>query len=161
MDRHFLEFWGNFLIDAAKQQKRLEDLNQWMQQGFKGFEELTAMFNKFYGLDHLEKDTPSYMDTWKSASENFIKSVNDVMGQMGMVTINEHQALVKKYEELKEKVAVQEETISRLQLLLAEKKTESQEELVQGFQDLIEKQSKQFQETMAAFGSFFKKENNP
>jgi hypothetical protein len=43
---------------------------------------------------------------------------------------------------------------------LEEKKTESQEELVQGFQDLIEKQSKKFQETMETFGSFFQKENN-
>ncbi len=161
MDRHFLEFWGNFLIDAAKQQKRLEDLNQWMQQGFKGFEELTAMFNKFYGLDRLEKDTPAYMETWKSASENFLQSFNDVMGLMGLVTLNEHLALAKKYDALKEKVAVQEETINRLQRLLEEKKTESQEALVQGFQDLIEKQSIQFQEAMAAFGGFFKKEKNP
>ena len=47
-----------------------------------------------------------------------------------------------------------------LQLLLEEKKTESQEELVQGFQNLIEKQSKQFQESMETFGSFFKKDKN-
>jgi hypothetical protein len=161
MDPHFLEFWGNFLIDAAKQQKRLEDLTQWMQQGFKGFDEFSAMFNKFYGLDHLGKDTPKYMETWKSASKNFLKSFNDVMGLMGMVTINEHRALVKKCEELEEKVTAQEETIKYLRLLLEEKKIESQEELVQGFQDLIEKQSQQFQEAMAAFGSFFKKENNP
>jgi hypothetical protein len=79
---------------------------------------------------------------------------------MGMVTKNEHLALVKKYEELKEKVTVQEETINHLRLLLEQKKTETQEELVQGFQDLIEKQSRQFQETMETFGSFFKKENN-
>jgi hypothetical protein len=161
MDSHFLEFWGNFLISAAKQQKRLEDMRLWMQQGFKGFEELKAMFNKFYGLDHLEKDTPSYMETWKHASENFLQSFNDAMELMGMVTISEHMALVKKYEELREKVAAQEETINRLQLLLEGKKTESQEELVQGFHDLIEKQSKQFQEAMAAFGNFFKKDNNP
>jgi hypothetical protein len=161
MDRHFLEFWGNFLIDAAKQQKRVEDMTQWMQQGFKGFEELTAMFNEFYGLDHLEKNTPAYMETWKRASENFMKSYNEVLGLMGMVTMNEHLSLVKKYEELKEKVASQEKSINHLRRLLEEKKTESQEELVQGFQDLIEKQSKQFQETMDTFGSVFKKENNP
>jgi len=160
MDPHFLEFWGNLLINAAKQQKQLEDLSKWMQQGFKGFDELTAMFNKFYGLEHMEKDTPAYMESWKKASENFLGSFKDYLDLMGMVTKNEHLALVKKYEKLKEKVAVQEETINHLRLLLEEKKTESQEELVQGFQDLIEKQSKQFQETMETFGSFFKKENN-
>lgn len=160
MDKRFLEFWGNLLINSAKQQKRLEDLAEWMQQGFKGFDELTAMFNKFYGLEHLKKDTPAYMETWETASENFLNSFKDYLDLMGMVPKNEHLALVKKYEELKEKVAAQEETINHLRLLLEEEKTESQEELVQGFQDLIEKQSQQFQQAMETFGSFFQKENN-
>jgi hypothetical protein len=55
-----LEFWGNFLINAAKGQKQLEDMSKWMQQGFEGFDELTGMFKKFYGLEHMEKDTPAY-----------------------------------------------------------------------------------------------------
>lgn len=138
----------------------MDDLAKWMQQGFKGFDELTAMFNKFYGLEHLEKDTPAYMETWKKASENFLKSFKDYLNMMGMVQKDEHLALIKRYEELKEKIAAQEETINHLRLLLEEKKTESQEELVQGFQDLIEKQSRQFQETMETFGSVFKKEND-
>ena len=160
MDKHFLEFWGNFLINAAKEQKRMEDLSKWMQQGFKGFDDLTEMFKKFYGLEHMEKDTPAYMDTWEKASENFLNSYKDYLNSMGMVSKDEHLTLIRKYEELKEKAAAQEETINHLRLLLEEKKTESQKELVQGFQDLIEKQSKQFQETMETFGSFFKKENN-
>ena len=160
MDKHFLEFWGNFLINAAKEQKRMEDLSKWMQQGFKGFDDLTEMFKKFYGLEHMEKDTPAYMDTREKASENFLNSYKDYLNSMGMVSKDEHLKLIRKYEELKEKAAAQEETINHLRLLLEEKKTESQKELVQGFQDLIEKQSKQFQETMETFGSFFKKENN-
>jgi hypothetical protein len=166
MDRHFLEFWGNFLVNAAKEQKRLENLSKWIQQGFKGFEDLTGfddlteMFRKFYGLEHMEKDTPANMETWEKASENFIESFKEYLDLMGMVSKNEHQALVKKYEELKEKVAGQEETINNLRLLLEEKKTESQKELVQGFQDLIEKQSKEFQETMETFGRFFKTDTN-
>jgi hypothetical protein len=47
MDSQFLEFWGNYLLAAAKGQKQLEDLNQWIRQGFSGFEELTAMLKKF------------------------------------------------------------------------------------------------------------------
>jgi chromosome segregation ATPase len=161
MDRHFLEFWGNLFINAAKQQEQLEDLAKWIQQGFKGFDELTAMFKKFYGLEHLKKDTPVYTESWESASENFLNSFKDYLDLMGMVPKKEHLALVKKYEELKEKVADQEETINHLRMLLQERKSESQDELVQGFHDLIDKQSKQFQETMETFGSFFKKENNP
>ena len=160
MDKHFLEFWGNFLINTAKEQKRMEDLSKWIQQGLQGFDELTAMFNKFYGLEQMEKNTPAYTETWKKASEKFLKSFNDYMGLMGMVPKDKHLALIKKYEELKAKVAAQEETINNLRLLLEGKKAESQKELIQGFQDLIEKQSKQFQETMETFGTFFQKKNN-
>ena len=77
-----------------------------------------------------------------------------------MVPKDKHQALIKKYEELKEKVADQEKTINHLRFLLEEKKTESQEELVEGFQDLIEKQSKEFHEKMETFGRFFKTDTN-
>ena len=160
MDKNFLEFWGNFLINTAKEQQRMEDLSKWMQQGFKGFDELTAMFNKFYGLEQTKKDTPAYMETWKKASENFQKSFKDYLRLMGVVPKVEHLDLVKKYEELKEKVLAQEETINHLRLLLEEKKTESQEKLVHGFQELIEKQSKEFQETMETFGRFFKTDPN-
>ena len=160
MDPHFLEFWGNFLVNASKEQRRLKDLYKWMQQGFNGFDDLTEMFRKFYGLDHLEKDTPVYLETMKKASENFLESFKDYLDLMGMVPKEEHLALVQKYEALKEKVADQEKTIKNLQLLLEEKRAESQDELVLGFQDLIEKQSKQFQETMETFGSFFRKDNN-
>lgn len=160
MDKHFLEFWGNFLINTAKEQKRIEDLSKWMQQGFKGFDDLTEMFKKFYGLEHMEKDTPAYTDTWEKASENFLNSYKDYLNLIGMIAKDEHLALIKKYEELKEKAAAQEETINHLRLLLEERKTKSQEELVQGFQDLIEKQSKQFQETMETFGNLFQKEND-
>ena len=160
MDKHFLEFWGNFLINAAKGQKQMEDMSKWMQQGFEGFDELTAMFKKFYGLEHMEKDTPIYMETWKQASENFQESFKDYLRLMGVVPKDEHLALVKKYEELKEKVADQEETIKHLRMLLEEKKVEIQGELVQGFQEIIEKQSEQFQETMETLSRFFKKDKN-
>jgi hypothetical protein len=160
MDKHFLEFWGNFLINAAKGQKQLDDMSKWMQQGFKGFNEFTDMFKKFYGLEHMEKDTSSYMETWKKASENFQKSYKDYLHMMGVVPKDEHLTLVRKYEKLKEKIAAQEETINHLRMLLEEKKVETQGKLVQGFQEIIEKQSEQFQETMETLGSFFKKDKN-
>jgi hypothetical protein len=79
---------------------------------------------------------------------------------MGVVPKDEHLALVKKYEELKEKVTAQEETIEHLRMLLEAKKVETQGELVQGFQEIIEKQSEQFQETMETLSRFFKKDKN-
>jgi hypothetical protein len=108
----------------------------------------------------MDKDTPAYMETWKEASEKFQESFKDYLRLMGVVPKDKHLTLVKKYEELKEKVAAQEETINNLRMLLEEKKAETQGELVQGFQEIIEKQSEQFQETMETFGRFFKKDKN-
>lgn len=122
MDPHFLEFWGNFLVNASKEQRRLKDLYKWMQQGFNGFDDPTEMFRKFYGLDHMEKDTPAYLETLKKASENFLESFKDYLDLMGMVPKDKQLALVQKYEALKEKVADQEETIKNLNLLLEEKR---------------------------------------
>ena len=158
MDKQFLEFWGNFLINVAKGQKHLEDMSQWINQGLQGFDELTAMFTKFYGLEHMEKDSPDYMATWRKASQDFSKSFQDHLLLMGVVPKDKHLALVKKHEQLKEKVASQEETIEHLRMRLNAKK--AQGDIDKGFQDLIEKQSEQFQETMETFGRLFKKDKD-
>ena len=155
MDRQFLEFWGNFLIHAAKGQKQLDDMTRWMQQGFKGFDELTAMFKTFYGLDNSDESTANDMLSWKKASEDFQKSFKDYLRLMGLVSKDEHLALVEKYETLKEKVAVQEETIKHLRMLLEEKHDTSQADLAQEFQTLIEKQTQQFRQTIETFGKSF------
>ena len=103
MDKHFLEFWGNSLLNAAKSQKQFEDMAAWVQQGFKGFEEMTALFLKIYGLDNFTKGSPDYFMAWKKAEEEFRKSYQDYMNLLGFVEKHEHLELVRKYEELKEK----------------------------------------------------------
>lgn len=157
MDRHFLEFWGNFLINAAKGQKQLEDMAKWLNQDLNGHEDLTAMFRKYYGLDRLNKDSPEYQETWKKAEEDFRKSFRDYLRLFRFVPKEEHLALAKKCEELEEKVAIQEETIRRLWKLLAEKAVDPTE-MVKGFQDLIKEQSDQFQDLIESFSEFSGKE---
>jgi hypothetical protein len=156
MDSHFLEFWGNVLINVAKGQRQLDDISKWMMQGFKGFEDLTALFRKFYGLDHLKEDAPDYMNVWKKASEDFQKSFKDYFSLFDLVPRQKYLELVEEYEALKEKVATQEETIKHLRILLGEKMAD-QEEMVNGFQDLIKKQSEQFLNLITNMGQFFLK----
>ena len=160
MDRQFLEFWGNFLIRVAKGQKQLENMATWINQGFKDFDELSAMFRKFYGLEYMDKDAPDYSEVWKKASEDFQKSFKDYLLMMGIVPKDDHLVLVKKYEAIKETLAAREETIKHLRMLLAEKNVNAQGELAKGFQELIERQSEQFQEVIETFGRFYSKENN-
>lgn len=157
MDRHFLELWGNFLINAAKGQKQIEDLTQWIKQGFGGFEELNAIFRKSYGLSSVNEESPDATKAWKKATDDFQESLKDFLDLMGVVSKDEHLKLVGKYEDLKKKAADQEETIKHLRMLLDEKGV-ARGEVPKGFQDLIKKQTDQFQDLMKGFGRFLEKD---
>ncbi len=157
MDKHFLEFWGNSLLNAAKSQKQFEDMAAWVQQGFKGFEEMTALFLKIYGLDNFTKGSPDYFMAWKKAEEEFRKSYQDYMNLLGFVEKHEHLELVRKYEELKEKFESQEETVRHLRLLLSECQLKDQSELAKQLEDLIKNQTDQFHNLVDKFSKAFKK----
>jgi hypothetical protein len=157
MDKQFLEFWGKSLLAAAKSQQQLEDMTAWMQEGFKGLEEMTSLFLKVYGLDGLAKGSPDYMAAWKKADEDFRKSCKDYMNMLGFVPKGEHLELVAKYEELKLRLASQEETIKHLRMLLSESKLNDHGELTKQFDDLIRKQNDQFQDLVNNFSKAFKK----
>jgi hypothetical protein len=162
MDRQFLEFWGNFMLNAAKGQKQLEDMAQWMKGGFTGSQELTSMFKKVYGLNQVAKESPDYLKMWAGAQENFTKSFKDYLAMLGVVPRDEYLALVKKYEELKEKSASQEETIRHLRMLLSQAKMEEEhQEVANQFEELAKKQGEQFQKLMESFGQSLKKEDKP
>ncbi|MGD8655509.1 MAG: hypothetical protein PVG28_05345, partial [Desulfobacterales bacterium] len=111
MDRQFLEFLGSFFLNAAKGQKQLEDMTRWIGGGFSGFEELTRMFRKFYGMNGLPLASPDYTEAWEKASENFKKSYHEWLNLMNVIPKSEYQILQKKCEALKDKIAAQDETI--------------------------------------------------
>jgi hypothetical protein len=152
MDKQFLEFWGNYLLAAAKGKEQLENLNQWMSQNFRGFEELTAMFSKFYGLERSREKDPESDPAWKKAAIDFQKSFNAYLDLMGVVSKEEYQALEKKYNALQEKVTEQEATINDLRALLAEKGA-YQGETVTVFQNLVKKQGEAFEKLMSNLAS--------
>jgi hypothetical protein len=154
MDRHFLEFWGNFLINAAKGQQQFDELNQWMHQGFKGFEELASLFRKAYGLEKPES-TPEYQQTWHKATREFRESLNAYFSLLGVIPLSEHLALLEKYEALKKENAGQLETIQRLRDLLGQQDS-GQTAVVENFKELVSRQNEQFQKLMDSFGSYVK-----
>jgi hypothetical protein len=151
MDKNFLEFWGNLLINAAKGQRQLEDVTKWVAQGLKGLENFSDLFRKSYGLDGMKEDSPQYLKQWQHAAGEFQKSFKDYLGLMGVVPREEHLDLVQKHEELKKRIADQEETIKHLRTLLGQRDS-SQETVTQTFQDLMNKQAVQFQELMKNLG---------
>jgi len=158
VDDKYLEFFGNLFLSAAKSQKQMEDLFKLSRHGFKGFEEMSVMFRKFYGLENIEKDTPEYINIWRNAGEEFQKAFREYLKMVGVVPKEDYISIVEKYEQLKKKVADQDETIRHLQILLRDKSVD-QGETVKVFQDLMTKQSEQFMEMMNAVGHYFQKED--
>jgi len=154
MDKQFLEFWGNYLIQVAKGQQRMDDLHQWMSRGLKGFEDLTSLFRKAYGLEEVRRDHPDFGKMWKEAEEKFRESYAESLKLYGMVPRSEHLELVRKYEALKEKCADQQETIAHLKALL-EAGGADQNELMRSFQELARKQGDQFQKFMESLGTLY------
>ncbi len=157
MDRQFLEFWGNFLLQVAKGQKQLEDLAKWSKRGFMNFGDFTPLFRQAYGLEQPQPDNPDYQEIWKKAEKDFRASFQDYMSLLGMIPREEYAELARKYEKLEEKLAEQEETIKQLRQLLSDKGLDSAVIALE-FQKLMQKQGEQFQELMKDLGEGFKED---
>jgi len=151
MNRHFLEFWGKALLQAAKSQKQLEDLATWFHRGFLGFQDYTQLFKTVYGLDELEEDNPDYLALWKKAEDDFRDSFRDYLNLMGVVPRDEYAALARRCEKLQKQLAEQEDSLKYLRLL-AEEKGLGLEATTLEFQKLIKKQGEQFQKFIKGMG---------
>ncbi len=154
MDRHFLEFWGNFLLQAAKGKKQLEDLAEWAKQSFLNFGDFTSLFRQAYGLEQSQ-GSPDYQEIWKKAEADFRNSFQDYLNLLGVVPREKYAALARKSEELEKKLAEQEETIQQLRQLLSDKGLDLAVVTLE-FQQLMKKQGEQFQELIKDFGEAFK-----
>ena len=159
MNRRFLEFWGKALLQAAQSQKQLEDLAKWCQRGIFSFQDYTELFKTSYGLEQVAEDSPDYFSIWNKAEENFQDSFKEYLHIFGVVPREEYAALARQYEELKVKVAEQEETIKLLRLLLEEKGLGLAATSLE-FQRLIEKQGEHFQNLIQGLGESVKPEAN-
>ena len=159
MNRHFLEFWGKALLQAAQSQKQLEDLAKWCQRGIFSFQDYTQIFKTSYGLDQVAEDSPDYFTVWKKAEENFQESFREYLNIFGLVPRDDYADLARRHEDLQAKVAAQEETIKLLRLLLEEKGLGLAATSLE-FQRLIEKQGEQFQKLIQGLGESVKPEAN-
>jgi hypothetical protein len=147
LSRNFLEFCGNFFLNAATGQRQIEEMAQWMGQGFAGFEGFTNLFRRCYGLDQINRDDPDSTALWEKAVHDFQASFKGWIGLVGAVPRQEYLALAERHEALKEKVARQEETILHLRRLCQEKLFDPGE-MAKGFQDLVQDQSDRFLQFM-------------
>jgi hypothetical protein len=148
MDHRFLEFWGNLLLQMAQGQKQSEEVIDWWQKGFAGFNEFNVLLGKVYGLKPPKPESQENDKVWEEGLRTFQKSFQDYFSLFGYVPRTEYDRLQKEYEDLKKKLEIQEEAIRQLQTLLAAQ-TMDPAGMAKPLKDLISEQTNQFQRLMA------------
>jgi hypothetical protein len=150
VDHRFLEFLGNFFLSAARGQKQMADIFSWMQQGYSGYEELTCMFRKFYGLETPSSSEGEGQKRDEQAFQDFQQSFKAHLHLWGVVSELEHRQLLDKLETLEEKCKEQEKMIRNLKQLL-DLKIADQNEFFQSMQDIMAGQSEVVQQMLKSF----------
>ena len=159
MDTNFYEFWGQSFLNVAKGQRQMNEFNQWLRQGLSGSDSLSTLFRQVYGLDKVEKDGDEYLKLYEKAMHSFQQSFREYLRLFDVVPREEHESLIKECAALKQKVSEQEQTIGQLRKILGEKGMESAE-AVQDLQNVLKKQTDQFQEMMKTMGQMFQQKQS-
>jgi hypothetical protein len=154
VDRRFLEFWGNALLNAAKGQEQVENLNHLVRVGFKSFEEQLSLFQKLYDLDKKPDPPAPYAEMWAKAASDFTKSYQEFLGFMGVVPREDYEALSREHEALKNKFAALEENLRHGRAKSGGKEIDPSE-VVKGFEGLMKEQAQQFQALMEFYGKLY------
>ncbi len=148
------------MLAAARGQQQIDDLYKWMNQGFTGFKELTATFQKSYGIICDDsKDSESDGNAWQQAADGFRSSYEAYLNLIGAVPKDRYHDVEQKVHDLEKRLAESEETITILRELLAEKGT-YQGETLKALQDLVNKQAGAFESFMKSIADTGKEEKD-
>lgn len=161
MNSRFLEFLGQYFIQTAKWQQRMEQASGGKApEGMDGAE-IMRLFQQFFGWSgSADPALAESFRMWQQYMDNFQAAFNASAKIWGWVPKSEYQTLQDKCEALEKTVRKQEQVISQLRSLLEEKGM-GQIELMQRFQSLIQDQSNEFQTFMQNFGDAVLKTADP
>ena len=154
VDRNVLELWGNLFLNAAKSQKQIEDLARWMGGDFSGIEELGDLLGRLYGTDMIAKNSQEYLEIWKKATQDLNASFKEFLSLMDLVPRQDYENLLRENEELKARLAEQDVAIEKLRGVFDSRLAEQAGGL-EGFETLIQDQTRQFSELMSSFTQMF------
>lgn len=160
MDSQFLEFWGQSLLNLARGQRQLEELNRWMggTADGGGADRLADLFRASYGLETLEKDGAEYLKLFEKASRSYQQSLREYLALFDVVPRGDMEALQQECDALKAKIADQERAIEQLGNII-NKKVRAPEEATRDLKNLLEKQAHEFQKVMKTMGQAFEQKN--
>lgn len=152
MNSQLMEFFGNYLIQAARWQKRVEQSAPDATPDVVDMAELGRLFQQACGIDgHAGPAFAEYARIWQQTVESFLSAFCPYAKIWGWIPQAEYQVLQEKCISLEKSIQKKDETISQLRFLLEEKGL-GQIELLQRYQSLIQNQSDEFQTFMKNFG---------
>ncbi len=130
-----------------------------MSAGFKGGDELTEQFKKFYGLDQISENDPDYLALWERSVNDFKNALVQYLALFDVVPKEKYEEVVRERDELKAKVEFLESRIKALEALTGEKGSEYSRAAGE-FQKMIEKQTEEFQKMLESFAAPFDDTNS-
>jgi hypothetical protein len=152
MHSQLMEFFGNYLIQAAGWQKLVEQSSPDAKPDVMDMAELGRLFQQACGIDGpTEPAFAEYSRIWQQTVENFQSAFCPYAKMWGWIPQAEYQLLQEKCDSLEKTILKKDEIISQLRSLLEEKGL-GQIELLQRYQSLIQDQSDEFQMFMKNFG---------
>lgn len=164
MDTNFLEFWGQSLLGLAKGQRQMEEFSRLLSGGVSGADSLSALFRQSYGLDKLKEDGAEYLNLYEKATQSFQQSLTEYLRLFDVVPRGEMEAVKRECEALKQKISEQEQimgqqerVIGQLRKILGSKGLES-DATVRDLQNVLKKQTDQFQEMVKTMGQAFSRQ---
>lgn len=154
MDKDFLRLLGNFLTRCAEGREEFGALARGLDHGCKSADAFAAFFRTLYGLDPGAEARDASVKAWEQAVGDFQKSFQELFASFGAVPVNQHLELKEKYEAVLAEKAALEETVRHLRQLLGQRQL-GQEELNRGYQELLERQTAEFQKLAMGMTEFF------
>lgn len=145
MDGPFLKFWGEFLVQAAEGQRKVEEITHWMKSGFPSSGELAPLFRNCYGLS--PGSTPGTDDRWQKATSDFRKALEAYAPLWGWVPLDRYDELKRANKRLETKIAEQARLIKQLEALLADEDM-GHMAMATRFQNLLTDQGQAFDELL-------------
>jgi hypothetical protein len=154
MNKDFLEFWGNILLQAAKGQRKLEEAEKWARLGFEAMETQRAFWSAFSGTDNGMGKKPGALDVWGKSAEEFSNICRKWARFFGMVPLEEYEELFRQKEALEKKLAEQRKADPKARWT-GKRIMSVQRQMQTELQELTRKQGEQFSELMESIRTFY------
>ena len=145
MDKQFLEFWGNLLLQAAKGQAQMENFNKWLSQSGGNVQNLTDLFKHAYGLKADKATAPDQSPDWQKAFGHFHKAYEDYLALLNVVPLARYRELETQNTALEKEVAQLKKDLEQAGRRSSHSSRGQSEKVISEFEKLLLKQQREFQ----------------